>query len=220
MIRSSKKFQFDELAKQMVYTQLLPRGITDKNVLNVMQKIPRHLFVPEEYIGEAYDDHPLPIGEGQTISQPYMVALMTELLEPNKDKKILEIGTGSGYQTAILAELSKEVYTIERIGLLSMKAQKLLKSLGYENIYFKIADGTLGWAEYALFDGILVTAAAIELPKCYVEQINEGGIIVIPLGGAFGQILTVFKKVKGELVKKEICECVFVPLIGKYGFKE
>jgi len=209
------------LRLSMIETQLIPRGINNRNVLSAMKKIPRHLFVPEEYMDNAYEDHPLPIGSGQTISQPYMVALMTQVLELTGKEKTLEIGTGSGYQTAILAELSYKVYTVERIKSLSEKAQEILKKLKYENIYFKVGDGTEGWKEFAPYDRIIVTASSNSIPEPLIEQLSQNkGRLVIPIGEKFSQVLTLVIKDKENLEKKEICDCVFVPLIGKYGYKE
>ncbi|MFN3966298.1 MAG: protein-L-isoaspartate(D-aspartate) O-methyltransferase [Endomicrobiia bacterium] len=217
MLEEDKKL----LRIKMIETQLIPRGINDKRVLNAMKKIPRDMFVPEEYIENAYDDHPLPIGEGQTISQPYIVALMTQVLELTGKEKTLEIGTGSGYQTAILAELSYQVYTIERIKSLLEKAEETLKLLKYENILFKLGDGTEGWKEFSPYDRIIVTAASDSIPQPLIEQLSQNkGRMVIPVGGKYSQVLTLIIKNENKIEKKEICECVFVPLIGKYGYKE
>ncbi len=203
----------------MVETQLIPRGIKNEKVLSAMRKIPRHIFVPENRIDEAYDDRPLPIGFGQTISQPYMVAIMTELLEPDKNKKILEIGTGCGYQTAVLAEICKEVYTIERIPELTEMAKKNIKKLGYENVFFKTADGTIGWEEYAPYDGIIVTAGAPQIPSSLKKQLKDnGGILVIPVGDRFTQSLLRIIREKNNYKPEEFFLCAFVPLIGKEGW--
>ena len=210
---------FRVIRDSMVKTQLIPRGIKDEGVLDAMKKVPRHLFVPESSRHNAYEDMALPIGEGQTISQPYMVAVMAELLELKGDERILEIGAGSGYQAAILAELAKKVYTIERITSLADGALKLLASLGYENIQVVVCDGTKGLSDKAPFDRILVTAAAPEIPEPLVSQLNEGGIIVAPVGDRFSQVLIKGKKEKGLLVKEQHTSCVFVPLIGEYGLK-
>lgn len=210
---------FKELRELMVETQLISRGIKDKNLLNVMKKVPRHLFVDDSLQHKAYDDMALPIGEGQTISQPYMVAIMTELLELKGDEKVLEIGTGSGYQAAILAELSREVYTVERIASLAIKAEERLRSLGYSNIRIKVGDGTLGWPEEAPFDRIMTTAGAPKVPEPLIEQLSEGGLIVIPVGNRFSQQLLKVKKYKGRLSEEYHTHCVFVPLIGEYGWK-
>ncbi len=209
----------DNLREKMVETQLAFRGIKDERVLEVFRKAPRHQFVPKELEDSAYIDSPLPIGEGQTISQPYMVALMTECLHLKGEEKVLEIGTGSGYQAAILAELAKEVYSIERIESLAIKAKERLEKLGYKNIKIKVDDGTLGWPEFSPYEGIIVTAAAPQIPPPLLEQLKDGGLLVIPLNGRFSQVLTVIEKTKDKLKFKEICGCVFVPMIGEYGWK-
>ena len=206
--------------ERMVKTQLIPRGITDREVLRVMGKIPRHLFVGKDLIHEAYNDHPLPIGHNQTISQPYMVALMTQALELTGKERTLEIGTGSGYQTAILAELSKEVYTIERIEPLLEKAKELLGSLGYENIFFKAFDGTLGWEEYAPFDAIMVTAGAPKIPQPLMDQLADGGRMVIPVGDRMTQELIKITRKGHNFNRKNMGGCRFVDLIGIHGWKE
>jgi len=200
--------------------QLVARGIKDERVLAAMRKVPRHLFVPEKFRDSAYDDGPLSIGEGQTISQPYMVALMTECLELKADSRVLEIGTGSGYQTAILAELAKWVYTVERIPTLLFRAQQLLTQLGYDSIKFKLGDGSYGWQEESPFDAIIVTAGAPEISPVLVEQLNEGGVMVIPVGSRYSQMLYRVVKRGGKVEKKECTLCIFVPLIGDHGWKE
>lgn len=204
----------------MVEHQLRRRGIGDERVLEAMSKVPRHTFVPEAHRGAAYEDRPLPIGEGQTISQPYMVAIMTQSLELQGEERVLEIGTGSGYQTAILAELAKEVYTIERIPLLLEKAQNILRYLGYENIFFVIGDGTKGWPEKAPFDGILVTAGAPEIPQTLLTQLADGGRLVIPVGPRYTQTLYKVTRRGKNYKEEDITGCVFVPLLGEYGWKE
>ncbi len=210
---------YNKLRKQMLEEQLIARGISDRNIINTFYKVERHKFLPENLRSSAYGDFPLPIGEGQTISQPYIVALMTESLKLTGREKVLEIGTGSGYQTAILAELAKQVYSIERIESLSRQAEQTLKALGYKNIEARVDDGTLGLAEKAPFDGIIVTAASPSIPLPLTEQLNENGRLVIPLGGSYSQMLTVVTKRLSKLITEEICSCVFVPLIGKYGYK-
>ncbi len=210
---------FQRLRDAMVENQLIPRGIKDRRVLDSMRRIPRHLFIDKSMWYEAYDDMALPVGEGQTISQPYMVAVMTELLELRGDEKILELGTGSGYQAAILAELSREVYTIERVQSLSNKAGETLRRLGYGNIHRKVGDGTLGWPEAAPFDRILITAGAPDVPEPLIEQLSEGGIILAPVGDRFSQQLVKAVKLKGKLSKEYHIPCMFVPLVGKYGWK-
>lgn len=204
------------LRKKMVQEQLIPRGIEDLNVLQAFEKVPRHKFVPEKYLDSAYADHPLPIGAGQTISQPYMVALMSQCLELTGKERVLEIGTGSGYQAAILAELTQEVYSVERLTSLAQSAKLRLKDLGYQNIQIKVLDGTSGWPEFAPYDRIIVTAATSAIPEPLIEQLKEGGRLLIPLGGSFTQILTQVKKRKDKIETSEICGCVFVPLVGKY----
>jgi protein-L-isoaspartate(D-aspartate) O-methyltransferase len=206
--------------ERMVKNQLASRGIKDKGVLRVMGKIPRHQFISEALAGEAYNDHPVPIGEKQTISQPYIVALMTEALELTGKENTLEIGTGSGYQTAILAELSSRVYTIERIKSLLVKARKLLDELGYSNILFKAFDGTLGWKQYAPFDAIMITAGAPSLPKPLVDQLAENGRMVIPVGDRYTQeLIKVTKRAEG-LEQESLGGCRFVNLIGVHGWKD
>ena len=206
--------------ERMVKNQLIPRGIKDERVLQVMGKIPRHLFIEEALAGEAYNDHPVPIGEKQTISQPYIVALMTEALELKGTEKTLEIGTGSGYQTAILAELSSRVYTVERIKSLLVNARKLLAQLGHDNILFKAFDGTLGWKEYAPFNAIMVTAGAPSLPNPLIDQLADNGRLIIPVGDRYTQeLIRVIRK--GEnLEQKSFGGCRFVNLIGVHGWSD
>lgn len=206
--------------KKMVEEQLVKRGIKNQQVLNTMEKVQRHLFVDKNTLKEAYKDSPLSIDCSQTISQPYIVALMTEQIEPSKNKKILEIGTGSGYQTAILAELFRFIYSVERHKPLADKAEERLKHLGYKNIRIKTADGTVGWNEKAPFDAIIVTAAAPEVPDELVKQLKDRGKMVIPIGPHFQQNLEVISKRGDSYINKTICGCVFVPLIGKGGWKE
>lgn len=203
------------LRKRMVESQLLPRGIKDPRVLDAFYKVPRHLFVPPGQRHLAYEDHPLPIGLEQTISQPYIVALMTESLRLKGGEKVLEIGTGSGYQTAILAELAGAVYTVERLSSLAEGAKEILQKLGYNNIHFKVGDGAKGWPEEAPFDAILVAAAAERLPKALVEQMAFGGRMVIPLGDAPLQELVLLTKDKDapEIRQENLCGCRFVPLV-------
>lgn len=219
ILRAMDKEDFRRLRNLMVDTQLIPRGIKDTRVLEAMRKVPRHLFIGESMWHRAYDDMALPVGEDQTISQPYMVAVMTELLELRWTEKVLEIGTGSGYQAAILAELSREVYTIERFQSLSEKAAERLRSLGYTDIRLRTGDGTLGWPEAAPFDRILITAGSPDLPRPLIEQLAEGGIIVAPVGDRFSQQLIRARKEKGRLRREYHTPCVFVPLVGKYGWE-
>jgi len=200
----------------MVKEQLCRRGIKNQRVLEAFNKVQRHRFVPDDLQSSAYGDFPVAIGNSQTISQPYIVALMTESLNLSGKEKVLEIGTGSGYQAAILAELAAEVYSIERIQELGEKAGKLLEELGYQNIKIKIADGTLGWPEAAPFDRVIITAASSAIPHLLIEQLKENGSIIAPLGVSFGQVLTLAKKKGSALEYREICGCTFVPLIGKY----
>lgn len=204
----------------MVSTQLLTRGIKDKRVLDAMRKVPRHMFVSEELWYAAYDDMALQIGQGQTISQPYMVAIMSELLELEGTERVLEIGTGSGYQTAVLSELSKEVFSIERIEILSTTAEKKLIQLGYDNVILKVGDGTLGWPEQAPFDRVLVTAGTPELPDTFKVQLKDNGIIVAPVGNQYSQQIVKAKKIDDKFIIENHTPCVFVPLIGKYGWPD
>lgn len=217
------KIQFTEdpvytsARKNMIDTQLQTRDITDEKVLEVMGEVPRHMFVPEDRLSQAYEDHPLPIGEGQTISQPYIVALMTQSLQLDGDEKVLEIGTGSGYQAAVLAEIVDKVYTIEIIDVLAEKAEGTVENLGYDNVEIKNADGYYGWEEYAPFDAIIVTAAANHVPPPLIEQLKEGGLLIIPLGSVrYHQTLTLIKKQEGgELETVYITGVRFVPMTGK-----
>jgi len=209
---------FKELRESMVRTQLIPRGIKDERVLEAMRKVPRHLFIDESMQHRAYDDMALSIGEGQTISQPYMVAVMTELLDLKGYEKVLEIGTGSGYQAAILAELSKEVYTIERVAALARRTEERFHSLGYNDIHIKIGDGTLGWPEEAPFDRMIITAGTPKIPEPLIGQLSKEGIIVAPIGDRFSQQLLKVRKSKEKTLEEFHTPCVFVPLIGKYGW--
>lgn len=200
----------------MVREQIISRGIKDKPVLEAMKKIPRHLFVDESLKDRAYGDHPLPIGEGQTISQPYVVALMTEALNLKPDDRVLEIGTGSGYQAAVLAEIVKEVYTIEIREGLSLRASELLNRLGYKNIKTKYADGYYGWEEYAPFDAVIITASANHIPPPLIKQLKEKGRLIIPLGSTlFYQTLTMATKKGDELDVVQMGGVAFVPMVGE-----
>ncbi|MFH0962384.1 MAG: protein-L-isoaspartate(D-aspartate) O-methyltransferase [Planctomycetota bacterium] len=203
----------------MVEGQIARRGIRDERVLEAFRRVPREEFVPEGYRRSAYEDHPLDIGSGQTISQPYMVALMTEALALTGKEGVLEIGTGSGYQTAILAVLAKRVYTIERIATLSERARETLERLGYANVEYHVGDGTLGWPERRTFERIMVTAAAPSVPEPLGTQLGEGGLLVIPVGGPWEQSLCVVEKRGGGLTQRSVCGCVFVKLIGEHGWK-
>jgi len=206
--------------KRMVETQLIPRGIHDPLVLKAMGEVPREEFVPKDLRESAYGDNPLPIGEGQTISQPYIVALMTEALELKGAEKVLEIGTGSGYQAAVLAEIAGEVYSVERVAPLSEKAKQILERLGYDNIHFKVFNGTLGWPEHSPYAAIMVTAGAPEIPEPLIEQLAEGGRLIIPVGDSLGQDLLKIRKVNGEPVTEDLGAVRFANLIGEYGWKE
>ena len=211
---------FDIQREQMIKRQLIGRDITDTSVLNAFKETPRHKFVNPEQFTSAYSDCPLPIGENQTISQPYIVALMTQALNLKNTDKILEIGTGSGYQTAILAYLAKEVFSIERKENLAKRAKAILRGLNYTNIKIKLGDGTCGWKEYSPFNKIIVTAASPDLPLPLYEQLEEGGRLVIPIASGFAQTLTLFIKESAKMKKEEICGCSFVPLIGKFAYEE
>jgi len=210
--------EYDMLREMMVATQLAARGIKDSRVLDAMNKVPRHLFMPEGLRERAYEDAALPIGEGQTISQPYMVAVMTELLELRGDEKVLEIGTGSGYQAAVLSELAREVFTIERVPVLADESRARLAGLGYNNVTVLTGDGSKGLEEMSPFDRIIITAAAPELPEIIVKQLKEGGVIVAPVGERFSQVVIRGRKKKGVLAEELHTPCVFVPLIGEYGW--
>lgn len=220
MVSFDEKNRYKIARQAMVKQSLAGRDIRDPRVLEAMGEIPREAFVPEKYASHSYDDNPLPIGMAQTISQPYMVAFMTQALRLTGNEDVLEIGTGSGYQTAILAELVKKVYTIERFNELGESAQAVLSNLGYENIDYYIGDGSCGWPEEKLFDRIIVTASAPELPTPLEKQLKEGGLLAAPVGGPWSQELIVAKKKNGRLEQKTLCGCRFVKLIGKHGFKE
>lgn len=207
---------------RMVETQIRSRGIKDPRVLKVMETIPRHLFVDEALMDQAYNDNPLPIEERQTISQPYIVALMTEALELTGKEKVLEIGTGSGYQTAILAELADRVFSIERIASLANGARKLLDALHHYNVAIRVGDGTYGWKEEAPFDGIIVTAGAPRIPRTLLEQLAVGGRMVIPVGGRHSQVLLKLTRLSediNEVKKEDLGGCRFVDLVGEYGWE-
>jgi protein-L-isoaspartate(D-aspartate) O-methyltransferase len=210
---------FPKARLKMVEDQIVSRGIRDPRVISAMEKVPRHLFVEEALQGQAYSDHPLPIGEKQTISQPYMVALMTEALQLKGKEKVLEVGAGSGYQTAILAELAEKVFSIERIRSLAIRARELLYDLGYLNFEIKILDGTYGWVEEAPFDAIIVTAGAPDIPQPLLDQLATGGRLVIPVGDAYVQDLMRVTKTTEGVKKENLGGCRFVRLIGKYGWE-
>jgi len=212
---------FNAMRNAMVDEQLIVRSISSEKVLDAFRKVPRHEFVDKDLLRNAYSDYPLPIGDGQTISQPYIVALMTQSLNLKGDEKVLEIGTGSGYQTAILAQIAREIYSVERFKNLADTAGSTLEKIGYRNVKIKIGDGTLGWEEFAPYDGIIVTAGAPEIPQSLTRQLKDGGRMIIPIGsGGFGQILTLIEKIGKDIRTSEICGCMFVPLIGKEGWSE
>jgi protein-L-isoaspartate(D-aspartate) O-methyltransferase len=211
---SNPRGDFKAMREKMVDTQIKARGVKDPRVLSAMLKVERHRFVPEEYLNSAYSDQPLPIGEGQTISQPYIVALMTELLKLKGDEKVLEIGTGSGYQAAILAELAKEVYSIEIIESLASMANNRLLELGYQNIKVKAGDGYLGWPEAAPFDALIVTAAPDHIPKPLIDQLKEGGRMVVPVGTYTQELKKIIKR-SGKIETTDIIPVIFVPMTGE-----
>ncbi len=204
----------------MVDRQIAVRGVSDRRVLAAMKKVPRHRFIPSHLWDQAYGDYPLPIGEDQTISQPYIVALMTELLEIKDTDRVLEIGTGSGYQAAILAELAAQVYTIDRVETLLARAEQLLAALGYTNIHTRVGDGTLGWPEEMPYEAIIVTAGTPQVPRPLTEQLALGGRLVVPVGDTWSQTLTCVRKTKDGLKFEYHGGCRFVRLIGKYGWEE
>ncbi|MEI8182894.1 MAG: protein-L-isoaspartate(D-aspartate) O-methyltransferase [Desulfomonile sp.] len=209
---------FSDARKNMVERQLVARGIRDRRVLQAMEELPRDLFVDQDSVSEAYHDNPLPIGYGQTISQPYMVAIMTELLALEGHERVLEIGTGSGYQTAILARLCLRVFTIERITSLAHKAENVLSQCGYTNISLMVGDGTEGWSSEAPFDGIIVTAGAPKVPQTLVDQLCEGGRLIIPVGDRFSQILKRATRVRDGIKIESHTSCRFVDLVGQHGW--
>jgi protein-L-isoaspartate(D-aspartate) O-methyltransferase len=208
------KGDFRAMRERMIETQIKDRGVKDPRVLSAMLKVERHLFVPRELQSSSYDDRPLPIGEGQTISQPYIVAFMTEQLELKGTEKILEIGTGSGYQAAILAELAKEVYTIEIVKSLGLSAQKRLEEMGYLNVFVKVGDGYLGWPETAPFDAVIVTCAPDHIPNPLIEQLKEGGRMIVPVG-SFSQELKKIVKRSGKVETTDVLPVAFVPMTGE-----
>ena len=199
----------------MVNDQIEARGVRDEKILDAIRKVPRHLFVPWNMRAYAYHDEPLPIGEGQTISQPYIVAYMSEVLRLKGNERILEVGTGSGYQAAILAEIAKEVFTIEIVRSLSLKAKKVLDKLGYINIYFKIGDGTMGWEEHAPYDAIIVTAAPAKVPQALREQLRISGRMIIPVGSTFQELVLVTRG-KKKFKERKLLPVRFVPLISTH----
>ncbi|MDP2972155.1 MAG: protein-L-isoaspartate(D-aspartate) O-methyltransferase [Deltaproteobacteria bacterium] len=211
---------FSKARAKMVEEQIIERGIKDPCVIAAMKKVPRHLFVEEALQSQAYNDHPLPIGEKQTISQPYMVALMTEAMELKGKERVLEIGCGSGYQAAILAEMAQEVFSVERIRSLAIRARKLLYDLGYFNVEIKIFDGTYGWAEKGPFDAIIVTAGSPDISQPFYDQLSMGGRLVIPVGNSDVQDLFRITKTEEGMKKENLGGCRFVKLIGRYGWED
>jgi len=211
--------RFARERERMVEEQLIARGVRDPRVIEVMRRLPRHVFVDEALRDRAYGDHPLPIGEGQTISQPFIVGRMTELLQLTGREKVLEVGTGCGYQAAVLAELAERVCTMERIPRLASRARETLEGLGYRNVWVRTANGTLGWPDEAPFDRILVAAGGPGVPPPLFEQLAEGGRMVIPVGEVTGQVLQVIEKVQGTMRVTQDSGCVFVKLVGKYAWE-
>jgi len=204
---------------RMVEFQLRERDITDPRVLEAMGRVPRHLFVPPDSLQLAYSDMPLPIGQRQTISQPYIVALMTQCLELKGDETVLEVGTGSGYQAAVLAGLARQVYSLERLPELAERARELLQRLGLRNVEVRLGDGSGGWPEHAPYEAMVVTAAAPQPPKPLLDQLAEGGRLVIPVGGIDGQMLERWRRHSGQLDRERIAPVAFVPLVGTFGWQ-
>jgi protein-L-isoaspartate(D-aspartate) O-methyltransferase len=211
---------FKKARERMVETQIAARGIHDEGVLEAMRKVPRHLFVDEALRDQAYSDHPLPIADNQTISQPYIVALMTESLELNGAEKVLEIGTGSGYQSAILAELADRVFSVERYPDLAHRANAILRKQGYQNIIVRVGDGSLGWPDDAPFDGVIVTAGTPKIPQPLIDQLKMGGRLVVPVGDRLGQDLILVRRVAEGIKKTNLGGVRFVNLVGKLGWQE
>ena len=213
--QSSSGNNYDDIYQQkrweMVEDQIISRGVSNPNVIDAMLKVKRHLFAPDKYLDSAYDDRPIPIEHGQTVSQPYMVALMTELLDPSLGKKILEIGTGSGYQTAVLAEIGCQVFTVEIIEEITARSRKILDSMGFDNITYKIGDGYQGWEKHAPYEAIIVTAAPTEIPEKLLDQLASPGRMVIPVGQASQDLFLIKKSVQG-IEKKRITAVRFVPM--------
>jgi protein-L-isoaspartate(D-aspartate) O-methyltransferase len=212
LLASASAQDFTVARQHMVETQIKGRGVTDSRVTEVMSSVPRHEFVPENYRTHAYEDHPLPIGYGQTISQPYIVAFMTEQLRPQPTDRVLEIGTGSGYQAAVLSKLVAEVYTIEIVKPLAQRAEMDLRRLNYSNVKVKAGDGYKGWPEHAPFDAIIVTAAPDHVPQPLIDQLKEGGRMIIPVGGREMQQLYLLEKHAGKLTQRAVLPVNFVPL--------
>ncbi len=211
--------RFATIRDRMVQEQLIPRGISDPQVIEAMRQVPRHCFVDDALQSRAYGDFPLPISAGQTISQPYIVALMTEALQLTGSERVLEVGTGSGYQAAILSRLCSQVYTVERINLLLAGARRVFDQLRYFNIVAKLDDGTLGWPEHGPYDAIMVTAGGPEVPEPLIDQLEEGGRLVIPVGDQHLQVLQLLEKKEDGVQIKELEKVRFVDLVGEYGWK-
>lgn len=211
---------FQKARDRMVESQLVSRGIRDPRVLAAMRKVPRHFFVDEALQEQAYSDHPLPIGEKQTISQPYIVALMSEALQLKGHEKVLEIGTGSGYQAAVLAELADRVFSVERFPTLAFRANQILQKLGYRKVIIRVGDGTLGWPDDAPFDGIVVTAGAPDIPQALVDQLRVGGRLVVPVGDRISQDLILVERAPEGINKSNLGGVRFVDLVGKWGWKD
>ena len=220
MVSYDDKNRYAISHRTMIDSHLRGRDIRDTRVLFAMEHLSRERFVPEKYAANAYDDNPLPIGMGQTISQPYIVALMTQCLDLSGDEEVLEIGTGSGYQCAVLAALAAKVYTVERFSELSELAQAALGQLDYQNIEFTIGDGSCGWSDDKQFDRIIITAAVPDIPEPLKNQLKDGGLLVAPVGGQYAQELILAKKEGALLTTKTICGCRFVKLIGQHGYSE
>jgi len=215
-----KKKEFAKARERMLRWDLSGRDITDPRVLKVMAEVPRQEFVPQSHRSQAYSDGPLPIGLGQTISQPYIVALMTQELRVDGNCEVLEIGTGSGYQTAVLSKLAKKVYTIERFAELSESAQAVLDRLGSSNVEFYVGDGSCGWPKQRSFERIIITAAIPEIPESLLEQLADGGLVVAPVGYGGVQRLLAYEKKADKIIERFICDVRFVKLLGEYGFEE
>jgi protein-L-isoaspartate(D-aspartate) O-methyltransferase len=211
---------YAEARNRMVQEQLVSRGIRDSRVLRAMAKVPRHLFLETELWDRAYEDHPIPIGENQTISQPYMVALMAEALELTGSEKVLEVGTGSGYAAAVLSELCAEIFTVEAVEELALKARRILSRLGYRNVSVLVGDGTLGWEEHAPYDAIVIAAAAPGIPRPLLEQLNTPGRLVFPMGERELQTLVRIRKDQSGIREEYLGECHFVKLTGRYGWED
>jgi protein-L-isoaspartate(D-aspartate) O-methyltransferase len=218
MVAIPEQDPFQARRHRMVEEQLAGQGIHDRRVLDAFRKVPRHVFVPETEAAQAYENHPVPIGQGQTISQPYMVAVMTQALALQGGEKVLEIGSGSGYQTAILKAVGGDIYTVERLPELSERARRNVELAGYFNVHYRTGDGTRGWPEEAPFDRVIVTAGAPSLPLSLVEQLRDGGSMVIPVGGEEEQELLLVRRERGRVSRERICTCVFVKLWGEEGW--